>query len=173
MIGDIKVWWKYCVNKIRVKYLRKFLFDNYPWDNTMLYEMQECWLKEAIAYYEGAYPDLLETDANLKDMVRWIRKAYALLQIILEKEDISHIECNLTSKDPKDWTIVTDVYVNLRNAHRFKYRCANWGQTTPDNIPVYRYSTSIYHEVPDELYKKKALHLYHKILYEHAETWWD
>lgn len=172
-LEEIHTWWKYCVNKIRLHYLKKYLFDNYPWDYGYLYELQEGWLEEALAYYGTQYKDLLETDADLKDKVRWISIAYSLVRIILERDNLYHVVGRYDSTDYNDYTIVPDVYVNLRNKRCFKYRCANWGQTNANNIPVYKYDDKLYEVSPIDLYQQKAKYLYHKIMYEHSDSWWD
>ena len=59
-------------------------------------------------------------------------------------------------------------YVNLRNKHRFKF----FGLDT-NNYNKIVYNDNMYDIEPHELYRQKAIRLYHKIVARYSNTWWD
>lgn len=116
-----------------------------PWDYGYWQETMYHYLEYQAVYFEKS-----RIFVGWERAVKEIRLAKSLLEIMMEKRDITDYSGTPTPK--------MNIYVNTRNASRFiQYKDAD-------------YSKWIWKA---ELYVKKATRLFYRILEEHSRTWWD
>lgn len=135
--------------------------DNF--DYCFLLRLEQLKMKEMVDYFKKVR--WIDTSAILREL-KW---CISLIDIITEETPITSFDVipdeeyeKLKEYDKAStWKIFGKNYkttllkhVNTKNAHRF---------TDEDWIDRY----------PDELYKLKAINLYHKIRTYKMETWWD
>lgn len=135
--------------------------DNF--DYCFLLRLEQLKMKEMVDYFKKV--TWIDTSAILREL-KW---CISLIDIITEETPITSFDVISDEEYEKlkeydkvgTWKIFGKNYkttllkhVNTKNAHRF---------TDEDWIDRY----------PDELYKLKAINLYHKIRTYKMETWWD
>ena len=125
-------------HKIRKSVNRAKPWDYGYWQDTLYHYLE----------YQAAYFEETKIFVGWEKAVKEIRLAKSLLEIMMEKRDLSDY-----FGIPK-----MKVYVNTRNANRFiQYENAD-------------YSKCMWQE---ELYMRKATRLFYRILEERSRTWWD
>lgn len=168
---SIRYWIIVCgCNPFYWKQLKYTLNQNAPWDQYYFYELQYMWLKKSIYYFENhcKYID----DAHIKYIVDKQQFAIKMLDIYLEKinlwefVEIPNADTTLPWYQTHEYKCIP--YVNLRNKHRFKYLAVNF--ENPTNI---QFIDAMYEKEQHELYKRKALNIYNKIITKYADSWWD
>lgn len=134
---------KLWINQKFINFLYKETILKYESFSLLSLEQQK--LKEMYSYYKEV--SWINTESILRDLRICIR----LLDYILEKESI----ISTMYKENGKWVIEYTKYVNTKNRSRF--------------LPVISWNDYFL----DELYKQKALCLYHKIRYYKMQTWWS
>lgn len=136
--------------------------DNF--DYCFLLRIEQLKMKEMVEYFKKI------TWINTDSIIRELKWCISLIDIITEETPITSLDVisdeeykKLEESDGENntWMVFGKHYkstllkhVNTKNAYRF---------TDQDWIDRY----------PDELYKLKAISLYHKIRTYKMETWWD
>ena len=140
---NTRSWFKHNFFNKNWRKIRKSVNQARPWDYGYWYDTLYHYLEYQAAYFEKS-----QIFVGWEYVVKEIRLAKSLLEIMMEKRDISDY-----SRIPK-----MKVYVNTRNADRFiQYEKAD-------------YSKCMWQE---ELYIRKATKLFYRILEERSRAWWD
>jgi hypothetical protein len=140
----VKSWFKYNLFNKNWHKIRKSVNQAKPWDYAYWQETLYHYLEYQAAYFEKA-----QFFVGWERAVKEIRLCKSLLEIVMEKRDIS----DFSSLKP-----TMKIYVNTRNAKRFiSYEGADM--------------TRAMWQV--ELYERKANRLLYRILEERSRTWWD
>lgn len=168
---SIRGWYRiYAKNPYYWKEMKYIFNENAPWDSTYFYETQYLWLKKSIYYFENQckYIDERQIDFIVKSQ----KMALKMLDIYLENIEIWTMEEDINADKSLPYyerhTYKCIPYVNLRNKHRFKF----FGLDT-NNYNKIVYNDNMYDIEPHELYRQKAIRLYHKIVARYSNTWWD
>ena len=168
---SIRGWYRiYAKNPYYWKEMKYTFNENAPWDSTYLYEIQYLWLKKSIYYFENQckYIDERQIDFIVKSQ----KMALKMLDIYLENIEIWTMEEDINADKSLPYyerhNYKCIPYVNLRNKHRFKF----FGLDT-NNYDKIVYNDNMYDIEPHELYRQKAIRLYHKIVSRYSNTWWD
>lgn len=136
-------WFKHNFFNKNWRKIRKSVNQARPWDYRYWYDTLYHYLEYQAAYFEKS-----QIFVGWEYVVKEIRLAKSLLEIMMEKRDLSNY-----AGTPK-----MNVYVNTRNASRFiQYEKAD-------------YSRCMWQE---ELYIRKATRLFYRILEERSRAWWD
>lgn len=140
---NIKSWFKRNLFDKNWHKIRKSVNRAKPWDYGYWYDTIYHYLE-----YQASYFEETQIFVGWEKAVKEIRLAKSLLEIMMEKRDLSDYYGT-----PK-----INVYVNTKNASRFiQYENAD-------------YSKCMWQE---ELYIRKATKLFYRILEERSRTWWD
>ena len=140
---NIRSWFKRNLFDKNWHKIRKSVNRAKPWDYGYWYDTLYHYLEYQAAYFEKS-----QIFVGWEGVVKEIRLAKSLLEIMMEKRDLTDY-----FGIPK-----MKVYVNTRNASRFiQYKDAD-------------YSKCMWKE---ELYIRKATKLFYRILEERSRTWWD
>lgn len=162
---ELRSWFRDNFNKYHFK-SSWTLFKSHPWDDSYMYETQRNQLIEMISQFEKGTVTTSETYAK---MLKWMRLAVKMLDIMLDDVDISHSEGEMKfieedmngetvyRMDSSDYKHICDIYVNTRTVRRFA------SEKYVEYYTVY----------PDELYKVKAKYIYHMIMFRYSGEWWD
>lgn len=166
----LRAWYRDCLkNPYYRKHLKKSIAHYRPWDSGYFIEEQYDWLDYAIYYYENTCK-IIPQD-TIDKIVREMKWAKKMLDIYLEKVELFKFEDdpNADKRLPiyMQTKHVCIPYVNLKNKNRFKYRVYDY------HTGKIKYITSMYNDYPEELYKRKALHIYLTIINRYSENWWD
>lgn len=141
---NIRSWFRHNFFNKNWHKIRKSVHQARPWDYGYWYETLYQYLEYQAAYFEKS-----QIFVGWEGVVKEIRLAKSLLEIMMEKREISYYS-GLTPK--------MNVYVNTKNANRFiQYENAD-------------YNKCIWKE---ELYIRKATRLFYRILEERSRAWWD
>ena len=132
-----------------------------PWDYCYLLEIEQRKLKEMAEYFKKS-----QLTVGWEIQVRDCELCVKLIDIILEKTKAYrswlHNNYGQVKQSIKDMRpIPFSIYVNTRNAKRFIH---HFHLTNNDLM-------NQHHKM--ELYRRKAMYLYHKIRLYKIETWWD
>ena len=141
---SIRSWFKHNFFNKNWRKIRKSVNKARPWDYGYWYDTLYHYLEYQAAYFEKS-----QIFVGWEGVVKEIRLAKSLLEIMMEKRDIAYYS-GLTPK--------MNVYVNTRNARRF---------VTYENAD---FTKAMWQE---ELYIKKATKLFYRILEERSRAWWD
>ena len=140
---SIRSWFKHNFFNKNWRKIRKSVNQARPWDYGYWYDTLYYYLEYQAAYFEKS-----QIFVGWEGVVKEIRLAKSLLEIMMEKRDISDY-----SRIPK-----MNVYVNIKNGNRFiDYKNAD-------------YSKCMWQK---ELYIRKATKLFYRILEERSRAWWD
>lgn len=140
---SIRSWFKHNFFNKNWRKIRKSVNQARPWDYGYWHDTLYHYLEYQAAYFEKS-----QIFVGWEYVVKEIRLAKSLLEIMMEKRSISDY-----SRAPK-----MNVYVNTRNGNRFiDYKGAD-------------YSKCMWQE---ELYIRKATRLFYRILEERSRAWWD
>lgn len=166
---------------------KKVIKDDYDFDFSFLWRLELTKLKFMLKFWEDS--DKIRA-SNKDDIVRYLRLAVKLLECIYNDEDkvwkieLSEPRFEEVSDRPGLWRLERDRekdrftkigYVNQRNAPRFlgtvinDYRVKR--STELDTERGFPNSVSCLFE--NDLYRRKAKHLYHLIREYQDEKWWD
>ena len=159
----VRYFFKYKLGKPH-RHLVKEAFKGEPWDHSYLYSLERAKIEEMIAWHTEK-----QRFVGVEQVIHDMKICLSLIDIILGKRELSHIEGKLLSVpteekgmykivESPDFKLVVDVYTNTKNIDRFV-------KTEKEK--------EIYLKHLDELYVLKARHLYHKIRCERDQTWWD
>ena len=141
---SIRSWFKHNFFNKNWRKIRKSVNQARPWDYGYWYETLYYYLEYQAAYFEKS-----QIFVGWEGVVKEIRLAKSLLEIMMEKREIAYYS-GLTPK--------MNVYVNTKNGNRFiNYKDAD-------------YSKCMWQE---ELYIRKATRLFYRILEERSRAWWD
>ena len=140
----IKSYFKYNFFNKNWHKIRKSVNQARPWDYGYWQETLYHYLEYQADYFEKS-----QHFVGWERAVKEIRLCKSLLEIIMEKRDLS----DFTGDNPK-----LNIYVNTRNAKRF-IQCENADMTKA----IWQL----------ELYERKANRLLYKILEERSRNWWD
>lgn len=162
---SLRGWFKYHFNKEN-RHLMRTAWKGRPWDYSFLYDLEKAKLQEMIAYHEKH-----KRYVGVENDIKWMKLCVNLIDIFTDRKELSHFTGDLKFKpvpgssdkelDGSDLVYHCDVRVNTKNAHRF----VPHGNKNP--------MMAYWKEHADEIYKKKAKYLYHKIRNEKDESWWD
>ena len=168
---SIRGWYRiYAKNPYYWKEMKYTFNENAPWDSTYFYETQYLWLKKSIYYFENQckYIDERQIDFIVKSQ----KMALKMLDIYLENIEIWTMEEDINADKSLPYyerhNYKCIPYVNLHNKHRFKF----FGLDT-NNYDKMVYNDNMYDIEPHELYRQKAIRLYHKIVARYSNTWLD
>ena len=140
----IRSWFKYNFFNKNWHKIRKSVNSARPWDYGYWQETLYHYLEYQADYFEKS-----QHFVGWKRAVKEIRLCKSLLEIVMEKRDLS----DFTGDNPK-----LNIYVNTRNAKRFiQYENADMTKA------IWQL----------ELYERKANRLLYKILEERSRNWWD
>ena len=140
----LRSWFKYNFFNKNWHKIRKSVNRARPWDYGYWQETLYHYLE-----YQAAYFEKHQYFVGWENAVKEIRLAKSLLEIIMEKRDLS----DFSGARPK-----LKIYVNTRNAKRFiPYEDADMTKTMWQI----------------ELYERKANRLLYRILEEKSRSWWD
>ena len=140
----VRSWFKHNFFNKNWHKIRKSVNSARPWDYGYWQETLYHYLE-----YQAAYFEKHQYFVGWENAVKEIRLAKSLLEIIMEKRDLS----DFSGARPK-----MKIYVNTRNAKRFiLYEDADM--------------TKAMWQI--ELYERKANRLLYRILEEKSRTWWD
>lgn len=142
---DIKAFFRYNFNKRHLNVV-KTAYKGYPFDFYFIWKLERAKLQEMLHYFENA-----KIIDNYKPIIRDIRLALKLLNIVMEEELV------FSYKNGNLFKYECLVDVNLRNCKRYFNK--------EDSEFIYR--------MPHILYLAKAKKLYYKLLEYRIETWWD
>lgn len=154
---EIRNWFKYNFNINKWRLVKESILGN-PYDLSYFYMLQLRKLEEMKSYFEKS--EYL-CDDKKEEVIKWLDMAIKMLKIGYfdgnnEKElEITEIIYNTNSDDLiSRWNIKCLKYVNMKNKYRFE---------------------SIGSQFPKDyyLYEEKARCLYHKIIKEKSQLWWD
>ena len=140
----IRSWFKYNFFNKNWHKIRKSVNQARPWDYG--------YWQETLYHYLEYQADYFETSQHFvgwERAVKEIRLCKSLLEIVMEKRDLS----DFTGDTPK-----MKIYVNTRNAKRF---------IPYEGIDMTKAIGQV------ELYERKANRLLYKILEERSRNWWD
>ena len=141
---NIRSWFKRNLFSKNWHKIRKSVNQAKPWDYGYWQDTLYHYLE-----YQADYFEETRIFVGWEKVVKEIRLAKSLLEIMMEKRDISY--CS-------GLTLKMSVYVNTRNARRFvTYENADFTKATWQ----------------EELYIRKATRLFYRILEERSRTWWD
>ena len=168
---SIRGWYRiYAKNPYYWKEIKYTFNENAPWDSVYFYMDQYNWLKKSIYYFENQckYIDERQIDFIVKSQ----KIALKMLDIYLENIDLWTMEEDINTDKSlpyyKRHKYKCIPYVNLRNKNRFKYFGIDM-----NNYDKIIYDDNMYDIEPHELYRQKAIQLYHKIVAKYSNTWWD
>ena len=154
---DIRHWCHTCGRfKSHWHFANYSMFHCYPWDFNYFLRIQYEWIKKSQQYFNNT---CYCSEEKLNEINRYQKICLGLIEIMLDDRDYWHW-------DDKNKKSVCDIYINLRNKHRFPYRGIDFNGKSC-------MSTDIYDKYPEEYYKYKAKYLYFKILRDFADNWWD
>ena len=140
----LRSWFKYNFFNKNWHKIRKSVNHARPWDYGYWQETLYHYLEYQADYFEKS-----QHFVGWERAVKEIRLCKSLLEIIMEKRDLS----DFTGDNPK-----LNIYVNTRNAKRFiQYENADMTKA------IWQL----------ELYERKANRLLYKILEERSRNWWD
>ena len=141
---SIRSWFKHNFFNKNWRKIRESVNQARPWDYGYWYDTLYHYLEYQAAYFEKS-----QIFVGWEGVVKEIRLAKSLLEIMMEKREIAYYS-GLTPK--------MNVYVNTKNGNRFiNYKDAD-------------YSKCMWQE---ELYIRKATRLFYRILEERSRAWWD
>ena len=141
---SVRSWFKHNFFNKNWHKIRKSVNHAKPWDYAYWQETLYHYLEYQAAYFEKS-----QLFVGWEKAVKEIRLAKSLLEIVMEKRDLS----DFSGARPK-----MKIYVNTRNAKRFiPYEDADF--------------TKAMWQV--ELYERKANRLLYRILEEKSRSWWD
>ena len=141
---NIRSWFKHNFFNKNWHKIRKSVNQARPWDYGYWQETLYHYLEYQAAYFEKS-----QIFVGWEKVVKEIRLAKSLLEIMMEKREIAYYSGLI----PK-----MKVYVNTRNARRF---------VTYENAD---FTKAMWQE---ELYIKKATRLFYRILEDRSRAWWD
>lgn len=140
----VRSWFKYNFFNKNWHKIRKSLNHARPWDYGYWQDTLYQYLEYQAAYFENS-----RRFVGWERAVKDIRLCKSLLEIVMEKRDLS----DFSGDKPK-----MKIYVNTRNAKRFiPYKDADM--------------TKAMWQL--ELYERKANRLLYRILEEKSRNWWD
>ena len=140
----VRSWFKYNFFNKNWHKIRKSVNQARPWDYGYWQETLHHYLEYQAAYFENS-----RRFVGWERAVKDIRLCKSLLEIVMEKRDLS----DFSGDKPK-----MKIYVNTRNAKRFiQYEDAD--------------ITKAMWQL--ELYERKANRLLYRILEEKSRNWWD
>lgn len=140
----VRSWFKYNFFNKNWHKIRKSINQARPWDYGYWQETLYHYLEYQAAYFENSHR-FVGWERAVKD----IRLCKSLLEIVMEKRDLS----DFSGDKPK-----MKIYVNTRNTKRFiQYEDADM--------------TKAMWQL--ELYERKAKRLLYRILEEKSRNWWD
>lgn len=164
---------------------KKIIRDDYDFDFSFLWKLELTKLKFMLKFWESG-----DTSTPEDNIIRYLKLAIRLLESIYEdREEVWKVEYSpiITKKSethPDLWEVHRDVkkdklerigYVNRRNASRFlgfevdKYQT----QRSSELNEELGYPNSIVCQFDNDLWRRKAKHIYHLIREYHDEEWWD
>ena len=150
--NNIRTWFKYNLNKRYFKVARA-VHTARPWDYGYFQEIMMHWFEYQAAYFEKS-----QIVVGWERMVKELRLAKSLLEIVSEKRAIR------TCKYFQGMPDVMLVHVNTKNAKRFIPNLPDdWDFDDPWAGPVRQ----------EAVYIAKANKLLYRLLEERARTWWD
>ena len=149
---NIRSWFRCNFNKRYFK-VAKAVHCSRPWDYGYFQEIMMHWFEYQAAYFEKS-----QIVVGWERMVKELRLAKSLLEIITEKRAIR--TCNFFRGVPD----VLLVKVNTKNAKRFM-------PNLPDNWDFDDPWSGVARQ--EALYIAKANKLFHRLLEERSRTWWD
>lgn len=140
----VRSWFKYNFFNKNWHKIRESVNHARPWDYGYWQETLYHYLEYQADYFEKS-----QHFVGWERAVKEIRLCKSLLEIVMEKRDLS----DFTGDNPK-----LNIYVNTRNAKRFiQYENADMTKA------IWQL----------ELYERKANRLLYKILEERSINWWD
>ena len=140
----LRSWFKHNFFNKNWHKIRKSVNRARPWDYGYWQETLYHYLE-----YQAAYFEKHQYFVGWENAVKEIRLAKSLLEIIMEKRDLS----DFSGARPK-----LKIYVNTRNAKRF---------ISYEDVDMTKAMWQV------ELYERKANRLLYRILEERSRTWWD
>lgn len=141
---------KYFFNKAKWNLLKN-AWCGYPFDYAYFYRLQLAKLNEMLQYFKTS-----ELTDRKDDIVKSIQLAINLLSVYVDDKNDTYPD-GISKYDFQNKTLTVIPYLNKRNIERF----AN-GQQHLEKWP------------DDELYKLKAISIYHRLcLYKASTEWWD
>lgn len=149
---SVRSWFRCNFNK---RYFRvaKAVHSSRPWDYGYFQEIMMHWFEYQASYFEKS-----QIVVGWERMVKELRLAKSLLEIITEKRAIR------TCKYFQGMPDVMLVNVNTKNAKRFMPNLPDsWDFDDPWAGPARQ----------EALYIAKANKLFHRLLEERSRTWWD
>lgn len=158
-----------------IKYF-KIGFKNYNFDYEYLLELELFKLKEMKDYFQDG-----KLIANYSEIVRDIKLAISLIEIIIGKKDDELIKCieNNEWKPSDNSTIIDEALnkykyiflknINLNNIDKFisNKENARWFKKM---LKEKNFMTA---SLKEEMYKRKAWYLYCKLRFDKMQSWWD
>lgn len=167
---EIRHWFKLCVcNKYYWKQLKMHTFNCFPYDECYFFEGQYQWLNYAIDYFENQCWILTQKSIDFK--LKYMKLAKRMLEIYMEKDQLFKFEEELDA--PKDAPYYKKIkhicipYVNMRNRKRFPYLAGDY------ETCKMKFIDNMYDTHAEELYRRKALHIYNMIVQRYSDCWWD
>ena len=141
---SVRSWFKYNFFNTNWHKIRKSVNQARPWDYGYWQETLYQYLE-----YQAAYFEKHRCFVGCEMVIRDIRLCKSLLEIVMEKRDLSDFSGDKSKMK---------IYVNTRNAKRFiQYEGADM--------------TKAMWQL--ELYERKANRLLYRILEEKSRNWWD
>lgn len=140
----LRSWFKYNFFNKNWHKIRKSVNRARPWDYGYWQETLYHYLEYQAAYFEKS-----QMVVGWERDVKYIRLAKSLLEIVMDKRDLS----DFSGARPK-----MKIYVNTRNTKRF---------ITYEDADMTKAMWQI------ELYERKANRLLYRILEEKSRSWWD
>lgn len=168
---SIRGWYRiYCKNPYYWKEMKYTFNENAPWDSIFFYKSQYLWLQKSIYYFENKCKHIDEK--QIAFIVASQKLALKMLDIYLENIELWDLEEDINADKSLPYyqrhNYKCIPYVNLRNKHRYKYFALD-----TVNYDKIVYADDMYNIEPHELYRQKAIRLYHKIIAKYSNTWWD
>lgn len=154
----IRSFFKYRFKKSKWNLIKE-AYKGQPYDFRFFYILQLAKLEEMYDYFKDS--DFI-SEKDKSEILRWLTLAIKTLRIgylngegVFDyTEVINNTTYGIDNKPLFRWEIKLTRYVNERNRHRFEF-------------PMKRFPQDFY------LYEEKARCLYHKILKEKSQLWWD
>lgn len=172
-------------NRGPFKRWKKLIRNDQDFDFSYLWKLELAKLKFMLEFWESDSP------CTSKDnIIRYLKLAIRLLESVYEeREEVWEIEYSpitteKSEKYPGLWEVHRDReqdrikkigYVNTRNANRFLGSKVNDWRTNriKELNSEYGIPNSVACQFENDLWSRKAKHLYHLIREYHDEEWWD
>lgn len=154
---------------LNFKYYFRTIYKDRDWDFCYIYYLEYKKLIRMRDYF--LVSDIV---INSKQIAKEIDLTIKLLDIVMEEDEPYKLYLNVNYSGPinfnkpyNDSDHYVPVYVNMKNLNRFLPMSPEEQKETEDS---YLRNPHLY---AMEIRKLKARYLYHKLIYERSEGWWD